>query len=139
ACADRSRAKSATVPAAAATTATMLLAATRRLFPDRDSGTGGLRCAAALGRELLVELVGAGRRLAQERVDGRNEEERHERRHHKPPDDRAAERSILLAPLAERQRHWNHAEQHRQGRHQDWPQPRLARLDGPLDDSQAPM
>src|SRR5258705_3857918 len=113
ACADRSRVKRAKEPAAAATTATMLLAATSRFFPD-VSGTGSLRCAAALRGELLVELLGAWRRLPQMRVDGRNEEQRDERRHQQTSDDRAAQRGILLTTLADRQRHWDHSEHHGQ-------------------------
>src|SRR5437867_8010513 len=74
ACALRSRAKSAMVPAAAAMTATMLPAAIKRLRGE-VSGMGSLGSAAALGRELRVQLVRAGRRLAQERVHGRHHEQ----------------------------------------------------------------
>src|SRR4051812_41528168 len=91
ACALRSRAKSATVPAAAAMTATMLLAATRRVFRF-DSGMRGLGGAAALQRELLVELVRAGRRPPQEGVDGGDDEEGDEGGDEQAADDGAPER-----------------------------------------------
>src|ERR1700722_1811450 len=43
-------------------------------------------------------------------------------------DDGAAERRVLLASFAQTQRHWNHADDHGQGGHNDRPKPGVSRL-----------
>ena len=45
-------------------------------------------------------------------------------------DDGPAERGILLAPFRQRQGHWDHADDHGKGGHDNGPQARRAGLDG---------
>src|SRR5437762_7809420 len=66
-----------------------------------------------------VDIVAVPRRApAEDAVDQRNEEERGEGRHQEAADDRAAQRRVLLAPLAEAERHRQHAEAHGERGHQ---------------------
>src|SRR5438445_10991399 len=80
------------------------------------------------GRSLVSMLVTKvrGWLAAQQAVGQGHEEQGVERRHHQPADDRPAQRRVLLAALAEAQAHRQHAEEHRQRRHEDGAQPRTA-------------
>ena len=61
---------------------------------------------------------------SQAAVHDGHEEQRGEGRDQQPADDRAAERRVLLAALAEAERHRQHADDHRQRGHQHRTQPR---------------
>ena len=63
----------------------------------------------------------------------RHEEQRRDGREHQAADDRAAERRILLAAFAQAQRHRQHADDHRQRRHQDRAEAREAGFERGLD------
>src|SRR5205814_8805979 len=71
--------------------------------------------------------LGHGLLPAKDAVDHRHEEERGEGREREPADDDAAERGVLLAALAEAERHRQHAEDHRERRHDHRTEPRRAR------------
>src|SRR5713226_5301507 len=76
-----------------------------------------------LGIEVIL-LLGT---TAKQAVHDGHEEQRGERRHGQAADDGAAERGVLLAPLAEAERHRQHADDHGEGGHQDGAQARGAR------------
>src|SRR5437762_12218945 len=75
---------------------------------------------------LLCEKVLPRRSATQNAVDDRDEEQRGKRGHRQAADHRAAERRVLLAALAEPERHRQHADDHRQRRHEHGAQPRRA-------------
>ena len=64
--------------------------------------------------------------LSQKTVDDGHYKERRKRRQQQAPDDGAAERRILFATLSEPERHRQHADDHRQRRHQYGPNARMA-------------
>src|ERR687888_2127681 len=86
----------------------------KRPHPVFDSGMAGF----------LREEVLPWRPPAQEAVDDRDEEQRGERRHRESADHGAAQRRVLLAALAEPERHRQHADDHGQRGHQHGTQPR---------------
>src|SRR5439155_12849178 len=102
-----SRTNSTAVPTAAAITTAMLPAAMKGF--RCVSGMRSLRGTAALRGELRVQLVCARWSLAHQRVDGGHDEQGDERRHDQPADHGAAKRRVLLAALADGQRHRHHA------------------------------
>src|SRR5438093_3090259 len=73
----------------------------RRLHVVFDSGIDGL----------LQEIL-ARRTPAEDAVDQRNEEQRGEGRHHETADHRAAQGRVLLAALAQAERHRQHPDDH---------------------------
>src|SRR6267142_3057022 len=86
-----------------------------------------VRVRAARGGCSLVSMLVTNVRggcAAQQAVGQRDEDQRVERRHQQPADDGPAERRVLLAALAQAQAHRQHAQQHRQCRHEDGAQPR---------------
>ena len=68
----------------------------------------------------------------QETKNRGDEQQGCQRRAQKAADDGAAERRILLASVAEAERHGNHPNDHRESGHQHWPKARDAGLDGCL-------
>ena len=85
-----------------------------RIGAARAAGSDGARGAAA--RQPLVH-AGEDHRHEQQRRDGREQQ---------AADDRAAERRVLLGAFADAERHRDHADDHRQRRHQHRPDPRGA-------------
>src|SRR5208337_5582579 len=65
----------------------------------------------------------------QQSIHGWNEKKRCEGCEQQPADDRARERSVLLAAFANPERHRDHTEDHRAGRHENRTQPCVACLD----------
>ena len=74
---------------------------------------------------LFLYLLGVVDRrvLLQQRINRRHQEQRPQRSEQQAADHGATQRSILLAALAKRRRHRQHADDHRQRRHQHRSQP----------------
>src|SRR5438445_10833166 len=85
-------------------------------------GSPSLALIAILRSRSCAQLLGEfGHRLlaAEHAVDHGHEDERGDGREHEAADDDAAEGRVLLAALAETERHRQHAENHREGGHDD--------------------
>src|SRR5580692_3235338 len=67
--------------------------------------------------------------LMQQAEHGRNKDECGNRGTEQTSDDGAPQRRILLAAVAEAKRHGNHANNHGECRHQNWPEARVACFD----------
>src|ERR1700678_4103800 len=61
-----------------------------------------------------------------------NKEERSHRGAKQAADNRAAERGVLLASITQTESHRDHADDHREGGHENWPKTREAGFDGGL-------
>src|SRR3954468_3430563 len=113
-CSSRARIPVATISPGAITAATPNMPSFRRETVGRCSvGMRGLRRGGGFGALFLVYHTEHHGNKHQ-RGDGRKDQ---------PPDHGTAERRVLLAALAEPQRHWRHADDHRQRRHQHRAEP----------------
>src|ERR1700677_3441474 len=62
-----------------------------------------------------------------------NKNERRHRGAKQAAHHRAAERGVLLASITQTKSHRDHADDHGEGRHENWPKPRKAGFDGGLE------
>src|ERR1700741_2537671 len=104
-----------------------------QLHPNADRGVLTWLCSSS-GRGLCCDGRGFfSRRTTATRVqqaeNGGNEEQRAEGRDQQTADDRAPERSILLAAVAQGERHRQHADDHCQSGHEYRTKAREARLE----------
>src|SRR5450631_2556821 len=101
-----------TTSAAMPTAATMPNTPSLRLERRGGVASGMLRVLRGRRRRFRLALV-------HEAENHGNKYKRRDRREEKAADDGATERRVLLAALAETQRHGRHADDHRQGGHDD--------------------
>src|SRR5215472_13151271 len=116
--------------------ATTMAATIRAMMPPRRRRVCAVRSGMMFGSlaayfvlEALVEHIKTGRCLAQQNIGDGHQEEGGESGEDKPADYRTAQRRILLARFTKSQGHGDHAQNHSEGRHQDWTEPCATCLD----------